>query len=80
MFDDEFGYSGSGRSSVTWHSAHTHVRSTCLVASSRRSVQGMNARRPQRGQRSGDAPAGIAEGSHGIFAGIAGNLTIRILA
>ena len=70
-------HSGSGRSSVTWHSAHTHVRNTRLVASSRLSVHGMNARRPQRGQRSGWAPAGTADGSHGIFAGIAPELIIR---
>ena len=63
-------YSGSGRSADTWHSVQTHVRKTCLLISSRRSVHGMKASRPQRGQRSGRAPGGSVDGSHGILAGI----------
>jgi hypothetical protein len=31
----------------------------------------MKASRPQRGQRSGRAPGGSVDGSHGILAGIA---------
>ena len=61
---------------MDWHSAQTHVRSTRFVSSSRRSVHGMNARRPHRGQRSGLAPAGMAEGSHGTLAGIGAELII----
>ena len=64
------GYSGSGRSSVIWHSVQTHVRITILVWSSRRSVHGMNASRPHRGQRSGLAPGGSCDGNHGTFAGM----------
>ena len=45
-------YSGSGRSSSSWHSVQTHVRSSALVWLSRRSVQGMSARRPHLGHRS----------------------------
>ena len=64
-------YSGSGRSADTWHSVQTHVRKTCLLMSSRRSVHGMKASRPQRGQCSGRAPGGSVDGNHGILAGIA---------
>jgi len=62
---------------VTWHSVQTHVRRTCLLRSSRRSVQGMKASRPQRGQRSGRAPGGSVDGNHGIFAGMAGMIYRR---
>jgi hypothetical protein len=65
---------------MDWHSAHTQVRNTRLVASSRRRVHGMNAMRLQRGHRSGLAPAGTADGSHGIFAGIAGKPSIKLVA
>jgi hypothetical protein len=44
---------------------------TALVWSSRRSVQGMNAAFPHRGHRSGFAPGGNREGSHGTLAVIA---------
>src|SRR5688572_13323319 len=64
-------YSGSGRSCVVWHSTHTHVRITTFVRSSRRSVHGMNAAFPQRGHRSGFAPAGSLDGNHGTLAGMA---------
>ena len=47
------------------------VRWTALVRSSRRRVQGMKARRAQRGQRSGLAPGGRCDGSHGTLAVIA---------
>jgi hypothetical protein len=46
------------------------VRMTASVRASRRSVQGMSARRPHRGQRSGRAPGGRLAGSHGTLAGI----------
>jgi len=68
-------YSGSGRSSITWHSVHTQVRSTCLLISSRRSVHAMNASCPHRGHRSARAPGGSVDGNQGIFAGIGGDLT-----
>ena len=68
LFPQPAGYSGSGRSWVSWHSVQTQVRSTTLVWSSRRSVQGMNAAFPQPGHRSGRAPAGTWDGSQGTFA------------
>src|SRR5207249_10607963 len=60
-------YSGSGRSTMIWHSVQTQVRRTAFVRSSRRSVQGTRACRPHRGQRSGRAPGGSVVGSHGTF-------------
>ena len=66
--EEAAGYSGSGRSCVTWHSTQTQVRKTTFVRSSRRSVHGMKPALPQRGQRSGRAPGGSFEGSHGTFA------------
>jgi len=67
---DDTGYSGSGRSTSVWHSVHTQVLRIAFVALSRRSVQGMSAIRPQRGQRSGRAPGGRTDGSHGTLAGM----------
>jgi len=63
-------YSGSGRSSRAWHSVQTHVRSTCLVRESRRSVHGITADRPHRSHRSARVPGCRREGTQGIFAGI----------